>query len=205
MFFARFYKTCCQKGVAILEFTIVLPLLLLLLFGMLEYAHMVNQYLVVTRLAYEGARYSATVAGLHPDLETTYNDNAESDSELVKCKIDIRRVTETVGKCGSFYQNVDTACAIDLQAPSCVLHQRIKALFDSQSTYRNFQVNHLRISTCLSRNSYYPCQTEPNMVSVDVSVQYRPFLFSQIALPLVGGINVQGIRLNVRATGPYIM
>jgi hypothetical protein len=53
-----------SRGTALLEFTAVLPTLVLLLFGMMEVANAVNQYLVVNSICYEGVRYAISLPGL---------------------------------------------------------------------------------------------------------------------------------------------
>ena len=52
-----------QRGAAMLEFAIVLPLLLVLLFGIIEAAWAFNQQLEVRHGAREGARLVAVNAG----------------------------------------------------------------------------------------------------------------------------------------------
>ncbi|HZK25526.1 MAG TPA: TadE/TadG family type IV pilus assembly protein [Oscillospiraceae bacterium] len=51
-----------QKGQAIVESAIVLPIILLLLLGMVEVGRVCNAYLVVTQAARHGARYGAVGA-----------------------------------------------------------------------------------------------------------------------------------------------
>lgn len=51
-----------QKGQAIVESAIVLPIILLLLLGMVEVGRVCNAYLVVTHAARHGARYGAVGA-----------------------------------------------------------------------------------------------------------------------------------------------
>jgi Flp pilus assembly protein TadG len=48
-----------QQGVALVEFALVAPLLLLLLFGMLEFGRAFNYWIDATHLANEGARWAA--------------------------------------------------------------------------------------------------------------------------------------------------
>jgi Flp pilus assembly protein TadG len=47
-----------ERGVALVEFALVLPLLLLLLFGMLDFGRAFNYWLDSTHLANEGARWA---------------------------------------------------------------------------------------------------------------------------------------------------
>lgn len=52
-------KTEREKGAAAIEFALVLPLLVLLIFGIVEFARAYNVYLSVTHAAREGARLAA--------------------------------------------------------------------------------------------------------------------------------------------------
>lgn len=48
-----------QKGQAIVEMALVMPLLIMLLFGIVEFGRVLNTYMVVTNLSREGARIGA--------------------------------------------------------------------------------------------------------------------------------------------------
>jgi hypothetical protein len=48
-----------QRGVALVEFTLVLPLLLLLLLGMVEFGRAINYWIDETHLANEAARFAS--------------------------------------------------------------------------------------------------------------------------------------------------
>jgi hypothetical protein len=47
----------CRKGVSVLEFAIILPLLLVILFGIIEFGFLMYNQQVITNAAREGARY----------------------------------------------------------------------------------------------------------------------------------------------------
>jgi Flp pilus assembly protein TadG len=58
-FFRRAGRTCSdERGVALVEFALVLPLLLLILFGMLDFGKAFNYWIDETHLANEGARWA---------------------------------------------------------------------------------------------------------------------------------------------------
>ena len=69
-----------EKGQSLIEFTILLPLLLLLLMGILEFALMLNSYLSINNSAREGARLgiidgsnleiSELITSISPNLRT---------------------------------------------------------------------------------------------------------------------------------------
>jgi hypothetical protein len=52
-------KTTKHKGQALVEIALVLPILLLLLFGIIEFGRILNAYIMVSNASREGARYSA--------------------------------------------------------------------------------------------------------------------------------------------------
>lgn len=49
-----------NRGQALLEFALILPLLILLLMGIIEFGRIFNAYIVLNHLSREGARYAAT-------------------------------------------------------------------------------------------------------------------------------------------------
>lgn len=66
-----------NRGQAMVEFALVLPILLLLLFGMIEFGRVFHEYLVVTHAAREGARV-ATLGGTDAEILTSVNIAADS-------------------------------------------------------------------------------------------------------------------------------
>lgn len=51
-----------KKGQAMVEFAIILPILLLLIMGIIEFSLMLNSYLTIQNASREGARYGITGA-----------------------------------------------------------------------------------------------------------------------------------------------
>lgn len=72
-------RTCLQnhRGQALVEMALVLPLLLLILFGTIEFGRVLNQYLVVTAAAREGAR-AAVVGGSDDEVAVIVERSAAS-------------------------------------------------------------------------------------------------------------------------------
>ena len=68
-----FRKT--EQGQAIVEMALVLPILIMLIFGIVEFGRILNTYMIVTDLSREGAREGA-VGGTDSDIETTVRSNA---------------------------------------------------------------------------------------------------------------------------------
>ena len=56
-FLKRFHRDC--KGQALVEMALVLPILLMLLFGIIEFGRVFNAYLVTSQASREGARAAA--------------------------------------------------------------------------------------------------------------------------------------------------
>ncbi|TYP53769.1 TadE/TadG family type IV pilus assembly protein [Thermosediminibacter litoriperuensis] len=53
----KFFRN--QRGQAVVEFALVLPVLVLILFGILEFGRIFHSYIVITNAAREGARLGA--------------------------------------------------------------------------------------------------------------------------------------------------
>lgn len=81
--FTRTTAVSRQEGQALVEYALVLPLLLLLIFGILEFGRAVHYWIDGTHLANEGARYAAVNRNPGPGgtLAQTIRDKA-STSEL---------------------------------------------------------------------------------------------------------------------------
>lgn len=58
LWFHDFRKT--QRGQAVVEMALVLPILIMLIFGIIEFGRILNTYMIVTNLSREGARHGAT-------------------------------------------------------------------------------------------------------------------------------------------------
>jgi hypothetical protein len=71
-----------ERGVALVEFALVLPLVLLLLFGMIDFGKAINYWNDETHLANEAARYAAVNSNPgapgSPSLEAWIKDRADS-------------------------------------------------------------------------------------------------------------------------------
>lgn len=70
-----FKKENSQKGAALVEFALVVPLLLLLLFGIVEFSLLVYNKHIITNASREGARYGILV--------TEGNRHSEAEIETV--------------------------------------------------------------------------------------------------------------------------
>lgn len=53
-----------SRGAALLEFSVTLPALLIIILGILDLGSLIYEYMSVQRVAYEGARYAASLADL---------------------------------------------------------------------------------------------------------------------------------------------
>ena len=64
-----------EKGASAVEFAIILPILIMLVFGIFEFAIAFNNYITITHAAREGARRAA-VDLFNPDLKDYIKDMA---------------------------------------------------------------------------------------------------------------------------------
>jgi len=74
-----------EKGQSLVEFAIILPFLLLLLMGILEFGIMLNSYLTIHNAAREGARLGI-VAGSNIEIKqliTNISPNLETENLIV--------------------------------------------------------------------------------------------------------------------------
>ncbi len=76
-----------NRGQALVEFALVLPVLMLLIIGMMEFGLIINQYMVVTEAAREGAR-SAAVGNS--------NTTIISVTKIAASQIDTSELTVTI-------------------------------------------------------------------------------------------------------------
>ncbi len=61
-----------EKGQSLVEFALILPVLLLLVFGIIEFGRALNTYLIISNASREGARYAVVGA-----------DNSEINSAIL--------------------------------------------------------------------------------------------------------------------------
>ena len=84
-----------EEGAAALEFALVLPLLLMVIFGIIEFGRIYSQYQVYQGAAREGARYAAvrSGAGVGPtatQVRTRVLDSAEPyDGNITSTSINV--------------------------------------------------------------------------------------------------------------------
>jgi Flp pilus assembly protein TadG len=62
----------CDRGAAVVEFALLLPLLLLVVFGIIDFGRALNAQITLTQAAREGARLDALCnATVNPNCQTT--------------------------------------------------------------------------------------------------------------------------------------
>lgn len=104
-----FEKIRNQKGQALVEMALVLPILLMLVFGIIEFGRIFNAYIVVSNASREGARYAAVGRSL-TDIETDINnltstlgtvtilvDDSDDESVKVTVKHPLPLITPIIG------------------------------------------------------------------------------------------------------------
>jgi len=72
-----------QKGAALVEFALVLPMLLLILFGIIEFSILLYDKAVITNASREAARAGIVYTMLRPDPEdsSTYTGRVDTNTE----------------------------------------------------------------------------------------------------------------------------
>lgn len=78
LWFHTFRKT--EKGQAVVEMALILPVLLLIIFGIIEFGRILNTYMIITEISREGAR-AGCVGGSDSDIRSTVRSRA-TDSGL---------------------------------------------------------------------------------------------------------------------------
>lgn len=80
IWFHRFRKT--ERGQALVEMALVLPILILIIFGIVEFGRILNAKLIVTGASREGARYAAVNGATVTD--TQISDMVKSAAPSLK-------------------------------------------------------------------------------------------------------------------------
>jgi TadE-like protein len=62
-------RLACEKGAELIEFALVFPLLLLVMFGIMDFGLLFQRYETVTNAAREGARVAVLPGYLEPDVK----------------------------------------------------------------------------------------------------------------------------------------
>lgn len=65
----------CERGQTLVEFALIVPLLLLLLFGVIEFGRVFHAQLVITNAAREGARKAVVTSGTDADVSNVVKDS----------------------------------------------------------------------------------------------------------------------------------
>jgi hypothetical protein len=102
-----------QEGAALVEFAIVLPLLLLLIFGMIEFSLLLYNKAVITNASREAAR-----AGI---VYTPQDEDMDIDAWNAKREEDIEKIASDY--CADYlitFSDEVTPLTVDLASPPCV-------------------------------------------------------------------------------------
>jgi len=73
-----------ENGVAMVEFALILPLMLLLIISTFDLGNAINQYMALSRIAYEGTRYAATIPGLEQTTAGAGGSSVNHDKVKVR-------------------------------------------------------------------------------------------------------------------------
>lgn len=84
-----------ERGSIVLEFAATIPLIVGTFLTMLDLGFCLNQYLKVSRIAYEGARYASSIAGLNEGicLSDNTSNSCVSDRTNQQGKVHTRVMT----------------------------------------------------------------------------------------------------------------
>lgn len=108
--FRKFGRT--GNGQALVEMALVLPVLILIIFGIVEFGRIMNTYLIVTNAAREGARHGV-VGGTDADIRDAVMNNAYT--------LDPAKITVTISPAGSRTRGtpltVQVSYSLDIIAP----------------------------------------------------------------------------------------
>jgi len=100
-----------QRGVVAVEFALVMPILLLLVFGIIEFGYMLNRDTIVNNTSRDGARVGS-LAGKYADICIAVKD------ELKQMNIPVpNAATPTNGNCAT-QVGVPTTIVIDCKTPA---------------------------------------------------------------------------------------
>lgn len=78
-----------EDGAALVEFVLVLPLLLLLLLGMLDFGKAFNYWIDETHLASEGARFAAVNKNPGPGASLQQSIKSQADSDELRDALEV--------------------------------------------------------------------------------------------------------------------
>ncbi|MFN8391969.1 MAG: TadE family protein [Bdellovibrionota bacterium] len=82
-------KSNDQRGVAVLEFTLVAPLMAMMIIATYDLGSALNQYLALSRVVYEGARYAATLPGLEVTTVSSVDANTPNHNKVRDRVVDL--------------------------------------------------------------------------------------------------------------------
>lgn len=168
-----------SRGTALLEFCVVVPFIIPMIYGITDIAAAVNQYMRVSRIAYEGVRYATSLGAL----------------EERACRG--KGVNDNSGICDGDKKIGEVAAA------QARLQDRIRALLKGNGFGNS--LNDATMYTCYRRESDFPAKDEvadncrflekKNTVGVRIEFKFKPF----------GGLfGPNAITLASKATGPYL-
>lgn len=77
----------CEKGVALIEATLAFLVLVIMLMGIVDIGRLANRYIQISRVAYEGVRYAASIATLDP-YNSPNGDATSTVHNQIKLRMD---------------------------------------------------------------------------------------------------------------------
>ena len=104
-----------QSGAALVEFALVAPLFLLLLFGMLDTGKAFNYWNDATHLSHEGARFAAVDKIPNPELNATLADWLRGRADTAELRDGSASVTGPIDVCFRFEPDMNVGSAVTVR------------------------------------------------------------------------------------------
>jgi Flp pilus assembly protein TadG len=101
-----------ERGAAAVEFALVVPLLLLLVFGMIDFGWAINRYTVLNNATREGVRLASLGADSSEISASVTDSLTDAGLDAAAVVVDLRCTTPTGGACGSWADQASGGTAI---------------------------------------------------------------------------------------------
>ncbi len=128
------YRRDDETGTALIELALCIPLLVTMFVGIFELSSWLNQYLAVSRLAYEGARYASTVPALQDNSESSTVRDVMNRIEHLKVQYSLpatttSQLTRTEGVENSVLLTVSAPHQFTLLPMSSTVNVKVKMAY----------------------------------------------------------------------------
>jgi Flp pilus assembly protein TadG len=136
-----------QRGQALAEFALVVPVLSIILFGLTELGLMLNDQVTITNASRNGARVAAINAGSQSAVNTAVTDATSGSSSLIDCPVATPTVSAYSGQTTDDGWTVTVSCTYTPITPLSPLFRLVGG--GASSTYTISASTTMKSSTCL--------------------------------------------------------